>query len=92
MYSSIFQQILICQFLNVSKNGKFNVSYPFLVLFTRGDSRKYFKFLKHINFAATSLSLLSCALYCCLRHKCIKRTGEQDSYSGSIVGKINNIK
>jgi len=35
---------------------------------------------------AASLSLLSCSLYCCCRNKCIKRSGEQDSYSGSIVG------
>jgi len=39
---------------------------------------------------ATSLSLISCALYCCLRHRCIKRSGEQDSYSGSIVGISSN--
>ena len=52
-----------------------------------GNNRKYFKFLKYMNFTATGLSLISCALYCCLRHKCVKRSGEQDSYSGSIVGK-----
>ena len=46
--------------------------------------------LFHFSFLipATSLSILSCVIYCCCRHKCIKRSGEQDSYSGSIVGKI----
>ena len=37
--------------------------------------------------AATSLSVASCGLYCCCRHSCIKQSGEQDSYSGSIVGR-----
>lgn len=36
--------------------------------------------------SALSLSLFSCSFFCCCRRKGLKRSGEQDSYSGSIVG------
>ena len=37
--------------------------------------------------SALTLSLISCSFYCCCRRACLKRSGEQDSYSGSIVGR-----
>ena len=36
--------------------------------------------------SALTLSLIACSFYCCCRRACLKRSGEQDSYSGSIVG------
>lgn len=36
--------------------------------------------------SALSLSLFSCTFFCCCRRKSLKRSGEQDSYNGSIVG------